>query len=118
MNELSHPKINKLINTFKDDKHIGLTLELAKGIGLSDILKSYHKIPAELIRIIICQVIDILGYLNKNDYVYKDLKASHIFLNKTGKITMIDFGMAEKLENGQKSYIPAGTFHSMAPEMI
>jgi len=116
--ELNHPKIIKLKDTFKDDSHIGLILDLAKGTGLSNVLQAHHRLPYELIWIIISQLVQIFDYLHSNGYVYKDLKASHIFLNKNGNITLIDLGMVEKLEILQRSYIPAGTFHSMAPEMI
>ncbi|CAI2373416.1 unnamed protein product [Moneuplotes crassus] len=116
--EIDHPKIIKLRGTFKDDDNIGLILDLAKGIGLSTILQSHQKLPAELVSVIICQLIEIFEYLQSNGYVYKDLKASHVFLDKNSRITLIDLGMVEKLESGERSYIPAGTFHSMAPEMI
>lgn len=67
---------------------------------------------------IVCQLVSVFEYLHNKNYVYKDLKASHIFIHKNGVITLIDLGMVEKLEDDKRSLIPAGTFHSMAPEMI
>lgn len=82
LSEIDHPKINRLKTTFKDDTHIGLLLELAKGAALSDLLHSYHKIPGDVVKLIVCQLVSIFEYLHTQGYVYKDLKASHIFLNK------------------------------------
>ena len=118
LTEIAHANINKLKETFKDDSQIGLLLELAKGVSLSELLHSFHSIPSSLIKIIVFQLIQIFEYLHANNYVYKDLKASHVFLNKNGHITLIDLGMIEKLKPGSRSHIPAGTFHMMAPEMI
>ena len=118
LTEIVHANINKLKETFKDDSQIGLLLELAKGVSLSELLHSFHSIPSSLIKIVVIQLIQIFEYLHANNYVYKDLKASHVFLNKNGHITLIDLGMIEKLEPGSRSHIPAGTFHMMAPEMI
>jgi len=50
--------------------------------------------------------------------VFKDLKASHVFLDKKWKVTLIDFGMSEFFGDQEKSYLAAGTFHQMAPEII
>jgi cGMP-dependent protein kinase 1 len=116
--DISHPNINKIKDTFKDDNNIGFILELAKGVSLSELLHSFHRVPSEIVKVIVCQLVSIFEYLHNNNYVYKDLKASHVFLHKSGIITLIDLGMVEKLEDGERSLIPAGTFHSMAPEMI
>ena len=118
LSEIDFVKINKMEDTFKDDKHIGLILELAKGISLVEILHSYHRVPSEIIKIVICQLVSAIEHLHVKGYVYKDLKASHVFISKNGMLTLIDLGMAEKLDEGQRSRIPAGTFHSMAPEIL
>ncbi len=49
--------------------------------------------------------------------IYKDLKASHVFLDTNGKVTLIDFGLSEIVPD-RLSSIGAGTLHSMSPEMV
>jgi len=46
------------------------------------------------------------------------LKASHVFIDKKWKVTLIDLGMCESFSDQEKSYLAAGTFHQMAPEVI
>ena len=58
-----------------------------------------------------------LEVIHGQNFVYKDLKASHVFVDKNMRVTLIDFGMSEEVSGGQ-SWHPAGTFHQMSPEMI
>ena len=50
--------------------------------------------------------------------MYKDLKASHIFIDKNLRVTLIDFGMCEKTNEEGKTENPAGTFHAMSSQML
>ena len=70
-----------------------------------------------LLRHIIIQIIIAFDSLHKANILYKDLKATHIFIDKQLRITMIDFGLSEVLADGSTS-IPAGTMHAMSPEML
>ena len=69
------------------------------------------------LRHIIIQIIIAFDSLHKANILYKDLKATHIFLDKQLRVTMIDFGLSELLADGSTS-IPAGTMHAMSPEML
>lgn len=61
---------------------------------------------------------EILEYLHlEKYYIYRDLKASNIIVNTTGKIFLVDFGFAKKLGKGSTSSF-LGTLHSMAPEFF
>lgn len=46
------------------------------------------------------------------------MKASHVFIDKNWKVTLIDLGMSESFAEQDRSYLAAGTFHQMAPEVI
>jgi len=52
-----------------------------------------------------------IEFIHLNGWVFKDLKASHIFLDKRWKVTLIDFGMSEFFGDQERSYLAAGTFH-------
>ena len=49
--------------------------------------------------------------------MYKDLKASHVFLDEQMRVTLIDFGLSELVSDGATS-VPGGTMHAMSPEML
>ena len=47
------------------------------------------------LRHIVIQIIIAFDALHKAGILYKDLKATHVFIDKQMRITMIDFGLAE-----------------------
>lgn len=49
--------------------------------------------------------------------IYKDLKASHVFLDDQMRVTLIDFGLSEVVSDGSTT-VPGGTLHAMSPEML
>ena len=50
--------------------------------------------------------------------LYKDLKLRHVFVNKKDlSVQLIDFGMAEELDQYETTSMPGGTYHCMSPEM-
>lgn len=50
--------------------------------------------------------------------MHRDLKFGNIFLNKNLRIKIGDFGLAQKLEKGQRRSSFCGTENFMAPEVI
>ena len=63
-------------------------------------------------------MLDILKYLHERNIIYKDLKLSHIFVEKESmNVKLIDFGMTEELDEYKTTSRPGGTYHCMSPEM-
>ena len=50
--------------------------------------------------------------------MYKDLKATHVFLDEAMRVTLIDFGLAEQVSADGYTSVPGGTMHAMSPEML
>ena len=50
--------------------------------------------------------------------MYKDLKATHVFLDEAMRVTLIDFGLAEQVAEDGFTSVPGGTLHAMSPEML
>jgi len=59
-----------------------------------------------------------MEYLHSKDIVYKDLKASHVFIDNTLRVTLIDLGLSEQCEPDGICTRAEGTFHAMSPEML
>ena len=124
--------LNRLVTTTKDDNSLCLVLEQAQGIDLITFIKlldpklkwesnsmvyKHSEDLVEFLRHIVIQIVIAFEALHKAGIVYKDLKATHIFIDKQLRITMIDFGLAEQMSDGSTS-TPAGTMHAMSPEML
>eukprot|EP00347_Sterkiella_histriomuscorum_P021218 403334790 len=89
--------MNKLVTTTKDEKRVCLVLEMAQGVDLVALLRANMIINERFVKIIIAQ-------------------ASHIFINQNLRIELIDLGLSEQIQDGSTS-TPAGTYHSMSPEV-
>jgi serum/glucocorticoid-regulated kinase 2 len=50
--------------------------------------------------------------------VYRDLKPENILLDEDGYLQLADFGLAKKLEPGEKANSFVGTPDYLAPEII
>lgn len=64
------------------------------------------------------QLLEGLDALHANQIIYKDLKASHVFVTSQGSVTLIDYGMAEQVGESKQTLLAGGTLHSMSPEML
>ncbi len=74
----------------------------------------------------------ILEYIHSKGYVYRDIKASNIIVDKEGRIKLLDLGLAKKINKERFSSFKGikllnlwdrtksfcGTIHAMAPEII
>ena len=52
------------------------------------------------LKLIAVQLFEGLEALHKAGVIYKDVKASHVFINPVGKVTLIDFGLSEQVSMG------------------
>jgi serine/threonine protein kinase len=69
-------------------------------------------------KIISFQLALVLSYLHENKLMYRDLKTENVMIDKDGYIQLIDFGLASKLNENEKSTVLCGTPDYMAPEII
>ena len=71
----------------------------------------------QFIKHLVIQLAIAFENLHEQGIMYKDLKATHVFLDKNMRLTLIDFGQAEQLSDGSTT-VAAGTLHAMSPEML
>ena len=124
--------MNRLVTTTKDECSLSLVLEKARCIDLVTYMKlldpklkydgSSHVYRHSddlmvFVRHLVIQLTLAFSALHEAGIIYKDLKATHVFLDETMRVTVIDFGLAEHVSDGFTS-IPGGTMHAMSPEML
>lgn len=72
-----------------------MVLEHLKGQALSERLASTPKLSVEESTDIMLQVLGGLGHAHTVGIVHRDLKPGNIFLEDTGRVLLLDFGVAE-----------------------
>uniref|UniRef100_A0A7S3V3K9 non-specific serine/threonine protein kinase n=1 Tax=Aplanochytrium stocchinoi TaxID=215587 RepID=A0A7S3V3K9_9STRA len=119
LEDIDHPHIVKLIESFDQKKELLLVLELVKGGELFDRIvarSSYSERDAATAISVICRA---LKYLHSKKIVHRDLKPENLLLvNETDdtNIKIADFGFAayteKELDDG------CGTLVYVAPEVL
>lgn len=113
---IHHPFIVNLIESFKDETHLYLVLELVQGGEVFRLIREEKVFPNDVALFYTTEIICALEHLHKNNVAYRDLKPENLLINEDGHIKLTDFGFAKKIED--KSYTLCGTPEYLAPEII
>eukprot|EP00916_Digyalum_oweni_P005021 GHVL01008951.1.p1 GENE.GHVL01008951.1~~GHVL01008951.1.p1 ORF type:complete len:437 (+),score=80.77 GHVL01008951.1:607-1917(+) len=121
MKKLDHPNIVRLYNTFEDDRHIFLVMELCRGGELFDRIANGafgETHAAQIMK----QVLSAVWHCHMHGIAHRDLKPEN-FLFCTefpySPIKLIDFGLASRFDpSSPKMTTPAGTPYYVAPEVL
>lgn len=96
---LRHPALPRVTDYFIEGGHAFLVMELVAGPTLADVLNSQDGKPFESSQVIkwADQVLDVLVYLHGQEgcVIHRDIKPHNLKLNKSGGISLIDFGLAK-----------------------
>jgi len=127
LRNLDHPNVCKLFETFEDQNHVYLVLELITGRPLLDELEDNIRLghfDERWTKTVMRQIFDALRYCHHQGVLHNDLKLENVMVDKVKgepHITLIDFGLAglsEQKETRYKTKILMGTRDYMAPEVI
>lgn len=115
-----HPNICKIRHFFTHGDDIVIVMEYIDGVTLDEHLKPGSQLPVkEAIKIAI-DILDILSFAHKKGISHRDIKPSNVMLDKSGKVKIIDFGIAKG--EGDPNLTAAGTSCGtpayMAPEQF
>lgn len=116
--ELDHPFIIKYIRSFRDERCVYFLMELVTGGDLLEFIDDLGRVLTwgEAHFYIGCLVLG-LEFLHARHIAYLDLKSDNCVVDHQGYIKLIDFGMAERLNQGRLHGVK-GTPLFMAPEVI
>ena len=137
--ELNHPSIISLHGAFQSDRHLYFLIDLMNGFDLMDALVSVATIrkmahttkpDAPLRKVLVgfdedaaryyaALIVCAFEYLHELGIIYRDLKPENVFLDKSGRAKLGDFGFAKNIgESGHQTFTFCGTPGYVAPEMV
>lgn len=117
---LDHPRIIRLYFPFRDESHMYLGMEFAKGGSLFDRLNQARKFSPEVAARFFretCEALDYLHHLPEK-VIHRDIKPENILLDEKDHIKLADFGWANLIEEHVKRDTFCGTLDYLPPEMI
>ncbi|MCL6511438.1 MAG: serine/threonine protein kinase [Anaerolineae bacterium] len=118
--QLHHPGIIQVIEYVLNGDVPLLITEYAEGETLHHRMQlEAFGLPEEQVLDIAEQLCDVLGYLHSQNppVIYRDLTPGNIIISPTGRIKLIDFGIARTVKTGKTSDTePLGTTGYAAPE--
>nr|WAQ68452.1 eIF-2-alpha kinase GCN2 [Haliotis discus hannai] len=100
---LHHPNlVNYLAMRYQQDPGkitVHMLSELAGGHSLENYLKKNQAMPMELMRSYTDELLLAVEYLHNKAVVHKDLRASSVFVDFSGKIRLADFSINKRLSD-------------------
>jgi serine/threonine protein kinase len=98
LNRLRHTALPKVTDYFSESDGQFLVMELIEGSNLSELLKQ-RKVPFPLTDVLrwADELLDALEYLHTQEpaVVHRDIKPQNIKLSTSGKVVLLDFGLAK-----------------------
>ncbi len=121
LSRLKHDSIPRIHDYFTDPDHWYVVMDYIAGETLEDQLKKARggRFSTQKVLDIGIALCDVLAYLHSQrpPIVFRDVKPANIMLTKTGRIYLIDFGIARHYTSGQtRDTAPLGSPGYAAPE--
>ncbi|XP_060614211.2 death-associated protein kinase 2-like [Anolis sagrei] len=122
LRQLQHPNIMRLHDVFASKAEMVLILELIHGGELFDFIAEKEMLTEEAAIEFMEQILRGVAYMHSCHIAHFDLKPENIMLFQKDvpnpAIKIIDFGLAQKLEEGVPFKSLCGTPQYIAPEVI
>jgi serine/threonine protein kinase len=117
MEQLEHPFIINLYQTFQDPNTVYFRMEVCLGGDFFGYLRERGNFEEGVARFYSGCVVELLEHLHSLDIIYRDLKPENLLLDREGYVKMIDFGFACWIGSG-RTFTLCGTPDYMCPEIV
>ncbi len=98
---LAHPNIVNVHDFDRDGDVAFMTMELLAGDPLDRLLRQWPRgLPVHRAMAVLRQVTDAVLYAHQQGVVHADLKPANIFVTRTGRVKVLDFGIARAIQQG------------------
>jgi len=113
-----HPHIIQLYEIIETSSQLYLVTEYACGGELFDHIVACKRVPELEACKFFHQILSAIEYLHRIGIVHRDLKPENLLLDQFKDIKMVDFGLSNIYQTGEKLKTACGSPCYAAPEMI
>lgn len=126
---LRHPSLVRLYELFVGDDYCFFTMELVGGVGFLEHVRGRQDSPASRrksrlderrLRDALGQLAAAVAFLQREGKLHRDLKPGNVLVEGSGRVVVLDFGLASDLLSPDSVHSRAGTLAGtlayMAPE--
>lgn len=116
---LSHPNIVTVYGVGRHENHYYIALEFVDGVPLDALIAKEGKIEPIRAAKLLRQAVDALAVAHAHNIIHRDIKPQNMMIDITGRLRVMDFGLALPLMEGTKltqTGLSMGTAHYMSPE--
>jgi serine/threonine protein kinase len=96
--KIAHKNVCKMYHLGKEGETLYITMEYVSGEDLKSLIKRDGKIPEKKVLSIAKQICEGLAEAHALGVTHRDLKPQNIMLDKKGRATIMDFGIARSKE--------------------
>jgi len=124
---LSHPNICTIHQVGQTRNDFYVVMELIEGRSLSDLLTTTG-LSMEIVTRYGAQIADALAHAHDRGIVHRDMKGSNVMVTAEGRVKVLDFGLATRMEREEISELTlsydtlesklVGTLPYMSPEVL
>ncbi|MBL9040277.1 MAG: protein kinase [Myxococcales bacterium] len=120
--KLSHPNVVQVYDFGRDDDgNPYFVMELLPGRSLDSLLKESGPLPPLKVADVLRQAAEGLTAAHAVGIVHRDIKPHNLMLDDSGRVKLVDFGIARDLASTEEltsTQATPGTMHYMAPEVL
>ena len=115
---IRHPNLVKLFEIIQEPDKIFIIMEYVDGGELLDYIEKNERIEEKEACRLFQQILAAVDYLHRLKIAHRDLKPENMLLDRKKNIKIIDFGLSNLYEKGEKLRTSCGSPCYAAPEMI
>ena len=117
----SHPNIAPIFDIGEGNGLHYLVMQFILGEDLASFLRREGPVPLPAAANVIAQATEALSCAEERHIVHRDLKPANMLLDESGRIKLLDFGIARIADNSNGLTLPGesiGTPYYMSPEQV